>query len=88
MSETEFQFVDPTRKEIQLANGPVSVTGMGDLLIITFSQASPRVHGVGTGRSDTHGEAVVLSRVALSRQTILDLVRLIGDVTATGSRRI
>ena len=76
----DVKFVDPTRKEIQFASGPCSVTRGGDVVIITFTQVSPRIDGMGAGRSETQSEAVVLCRIALPQQTVGELVRIIAEV--------
>jgi len=76
----DVRFVDPTRKEIQFASGPCSVTRGGDFVIITFTQVSPRIDGMGAGRSETQSDAVVLCRIALPQQAVADLVRIIGEV--------
>jgi hypothetical protein len=76
----DVRFVDPTRKEIQFASGPCSVTRGGDFVIITFTQVSPRIDGMGAGRSETQSEAVVLCRIALPQQAVADLVRIIAEV--------
>jgi hypothetical protein len=73
-------FVDPTRKEIQFAGGPFSVTRSGDVVIITFTQVSPRIEGTGAGRSETQSDAVVLCRIALPQQAVAELVRIIAEV--------
>jgi hypothetical protein len=74
------QFVDPTRKEIQFANGPCSVTRAADTTIITFTQISPRIDGTGAGKSQTQSDAVVLCRIALPQQVVAELVRIIAEV--------
>ena len=76
----DVKFVDPTRKEIQFASGPCSVTRGGDVVIITFTQVSPRIDGTVGGRSETQSDAVVLCRIALPQKAVADLVRIIGEV--------
>jgi hypothetical protein len=73
-------FVDPTRKEIQFANGPCSVTRVADTTILTFTQVSPRIDGTGAGKSQTQSDAVVLCRIAVPQQVIADLVRIVAEV--------
>ena len=73
-------FVDPTRKEIQFASGPCSVTRIGDFTVITFTQVSPRIEGIGAGKSQSQSDAVVLCRIALPQQAVAELVRIIAEV--------
>ena len=77
MSNRHLQIVDPTRKEVQLANGPVSIASIGDLQVITFTQSIPRVEGVPPGRSVSVLDGVVLCRIAVTRAVAAQLVRLI-----------
>jgi hypothetical protein len=76
----DVKFVDPTRKEIQFATGPCSVTRIGDFTIITFTQVSPRIEGLGAGKSQSQSDAVVLCRIALPQQAVAELVRIIAEV--------
>ena len=76
MSERQLQIVDPTRAEVRLANGPVSIASVGELQIITFTQATPRVEGVPPGASVAALDAVGLCRVAVTRKVAAQLTSL------------
>jgi hypothetical protein len=76
MAEQELRFVDPTREEIVLANGPPSVAGSGDLIVISFTQISPRIEGISAGVSQL-SDAVVVCRVALPPAGVRELARII-----------
>jgi hypothetical protein len=79
MSQVQQQviFTDPNRIPITLATGPISITNIGDLVVITFSQAIPRIEGTGAGWNQTHLDAVVVSRIGLPRKAACDVVQLI-----------
>ena len=81
----DVKFVDPTRKEIQFASGPLSVARSGDVAIITFTQVSPRIEGMDAGRSETQSDAVVLCRVALPQQAVRELVRILAEAYKAGT---
>jgi hypothetical protein len=77
MAQEPLRFADPTRKDVLLANGPISVAALGDLQVLTFTQIAPRVDGVSPGVSSTTYEMVVLCRVALRREQAAELANLI-----------
>ena len=54
----------------------VSIASVGDLQIITFTQATPRVEGVPPGASVAALDAVVLCRVAVTRKVAAQLTSL------------
>jgi hypothetical protein len=83
----DVKFVDPTRKEIQFASGPCSVTRVGDFAVITFTQVSPRIEGIGAGTSQSQSDAVVLCRIALPQQAVAELVRIIAEVYKADTTR-
>jgi hypothetical protein len=89
-AEPEFRFVDPGRKEVHLANGPISIAGVGDLKIITFTQAAPRVDGISGGVSASSYDAIVVCRIAVTSEIAEQLTALIAaqnvfDTPALGS---
>ena len=81
MSEQQLHFVDPTRLEIHLANGPISVTELGAMKIVTFTQISPRVPD-SSGISNSVLEAVAVCRVALSAELVTQMNNLINRSAA------
>ena len=85
MAENQLQLVDPTRKELILANGPVSVTQIGEMVVVSFTQVSPRVEGKGSGVSQNAFDAVVVSRIALPAEVarqLADLMRGLAVIRA------
>jgi len=77
-------FLDPHRKEILLANGPQSLVGVGDQVIISFTQINPRVGGSMPGLQQMEFDAIVVCRVAIQRQTARELIGLLDTVLRAG----
>jgi hypothetical protein len=84
LSERPVHLVDPARTEILLANGPMSVTDLGGMKIVTFTQLSPRVPDVG-GLVPTVIDAVVVCRVALSPAILAQMTDLAGRCFAANA---
>ena len=81
---SEQHFLDPNRLEIHLANGPISVTELRGMKIVTFSQFSPRVPDA-SGVSASVVDAVAVCRVALSAELIAQLNELINRSAAVNA---
>ena len=75
------KFRDPHNKEIQLANGPAAVVGVDDMLVLTFSQATPLIDGTPAGGvSATSYAATVICRIAMAPERFQELVRSVGSL--------
>jgi hypothetical protein len=62
---------------VLLANGPSSIAQLGDLVILTFTQLTPRIDGTGLNQVvEAPMDAVVVCRVGLPNDMIAELVRL------------
>jgi hypothetical protein len=80
------QFSDPTKLPIVLANGPMAVTSMGDLIILSFTQAQPRIEGQPLGKlAPTEYEFRVVARVGIPQGKIAELFRLVQGLAAANA---
>jgi hypothetical protein len=79
----EPKFVDPTKIPYVFANGPLSAIGMGDLLILTFTQALPLVEGQPTSKiGSIEYDLRVVARVGIPRAQINELFKLVQGLAA------
>jgi hypothetical protein len=72
---------DSSRLPIIESTGPVSVTASGSRVVITFTQMSPKVHGVKPGLSSSEVEAVAIARIAFTKDTLDSLLRAISGLS-------
>ncbi len=79
----EPQFVDPTKIPYVFANGPLSATGIGDLLVLTFTQALPRIEGKPASKvGPIDYDLRVVARVGIPRAQISELFKLVQGLAA------
>ena len=75
---TRPQIIDPSKMPFAFANGPMSVTGSGDLVIISFTQITPRIEGQALGALNvTEYDFRVVARVAIPRASIGELPKVL-----------
>ena len=68
--------VDPDLKEVLLADGPLSLCQVDDLVIVTFTQIRPKGDNI-PGVSHQSHEAYVVCRVALTFERLAELPALL-----------
>ena len=74
----EPRFIDPNRTPVVLTNGPVTVASVGELVMITFTQVTPRIEGQPIGKAAAlEYDFGVVARVAIPQSRIHELPKLL-----------
>ena len=75
--------LDPTRKELILADGPVSLCKTGDLLVFTFTQLTPDAEAVVanvTMKSEVKIDAMVCARIAMTPDAVARMAEAVASL--------